>query len=207
VPHIAVHASDDTNALARDKGFEDFKELLRPYGETVTGKINIRDSHGLGQTYDDFGIRITGMWDLLDDGIMTSSNGPSLRPGGGLTATGKIPTGGGNLDDLEKLMAYHVDRAEETKGVMITGDDSLGQSMYNLFLRRMLSRMPVSPHETFTHPVACIIAISSRNANPIEALRKLYDSGNQVPIPLYVSRDYLRYYVLVHDDDRDDFEV
>ena len=68
----------------------------------------------------------------------------------------------------------------------------------------MLSALPVAPHETFSHPVACVIAISSRNQSPIETLRNLYTEGTQVAVPAYVNGDYLRYYVLVHDEDRDD---
>ncbi len=48
---------------------------------------------------------------------------------------------------------------------------------YALYLRRLLSGISVACHETFAHPVAAVIAISSRNPSPIEALGKLY--GNK----------------------------
>ena len=77
---------------------------------------------------------------------------------------------------------------------------------YTLFLRRILSGLPLAPHETFAHPVACIIAISSRNSTPIEALRNLYEESSQGGrrLPIWVNNEYLRYYVLVHDEERDD---
>jgi len=64
----------------------------------------------------------------------------------------------------------------------------------------------MSPHETFSHPVACVIAISSRHPDPIEELRQMYantTAGDQ-RLPQWVNPDYLRYYVLVHDEDHDD---
>ena len=77
---------------------------------------------------------------------------------------------------------------------------------YSLYLRRLLSAFPMSPHETFSHPVACVIAISSRNSSPIEELRRLYQSTNigDDRLPQWVNNEYLRYYVLVHDEDNDD---
>jgi hypothetical protein len=64
----------------------------------------------------------------------------------------------------------------------------------------------MSPHETFSHPVACIVAISSSNHSPIDTLRQLYEdsSRGERRLPLWVNGDFLRYYVLVHDEERDD---
>lgn len=63
--------------------------------------------------------------------------------------------------------------------------------------------MLLVPYETFLHPVACMIAVSSRDASPIETLRQLYTlSGKR--IPAFVGAEYLRYYVLIHDDEHSD---
>lgn len=134
---------------------------------------------------------------------------------------------GGNIDEVEELANLHLERNEEdlleaSSPVANGGGSGNGGGggggagaaasppsdhlFYLHFLRRLLSAMPVSPHETFSHPVACVIAISSRNQSPIETLRNLYASGNDVNMPQYVNNDYLRYYVLVHDEDRDDIQ-
>jgi hypothetical protein len=77
---------------------------------------------------------------------------------------------------------------------------------YTLYFRRLLSALPTTPHETFSHPVACCIVISSRNPNPIGELKELYHSTNtgSDKLPVWVNNEYLRYYVLVHDEDHDD---
>ena len=79
---------------------------------------------------------------------------------------------------------------------------------YSLYLRRMLSGLILSPHETFSHPVALVVAISSRNPSPIEELRSLYSSSNtgEHRLPPWVNNEYLRYYVLIHDEDYDDIK-
>lgn len=230
VPHIGVHASEDTDALARDKGFTNFKELIRPFGEKVQGKVTIRDSQGVSATYNDFGIRIRGLSDLAAVGPeerrnLKNVNGTAGFGGGGGGGGGGGPGGGfgiapntkepgwmagGNIQHVEDLAHAYVDHAEELAGAAVMGDDisqdtpTTGGALHLLYLRKLLSGLPMSPHETFTHPTACVIAISSRNPAPIETLRALYDSGAGMVMPAYVNNDYLRYYVLVHDEDKDD---
>ena len=66
----------------------------------------------------------------------------------------------------------------------------------------------MTPHETFSHPVACVITVSSRNSDPIEELRNLHattNTGDQ-RLPQWVNNEYLRYYVLVHDEEHDDLQ-
>jgi hypothetical protein len=199
VPHIAVHVSHDTNELAREKGFASFQEMLRPYGEDLLGRLTVRDSQGSSNSYDDFGVRFVGLAEVAASGErwetgMSHANGHGEKAEG---TTEKVYLGG-NIEEIEELINLHLERNEETE------DAPTDQSFYLLYLRKLLSALPVSPHETFSHPVACVIAISSRNPSPIETLRNLYTSGTKVPLPQYVNPDYLRYYVLVHDEDRDD---
>ncbi|RPB29398.1 hypothetical protein L211DRAFT_775612 [Terfezia boudieri ATCC MYA-4762] len=204
VPHIGVHASEDTDALARDKGFGSFKEMIRPFGEKVQGRVSVRDSQGVSAVYKDFGIRIRGLSDL-------AAVAPEERKGGAKNningQTGFRWMVGGNIQHVEDLAHAYVDHAEELAGAAVAGDDdtpTTGRALYLLYLKRLLSGMPMSPHETFTHPTACVVAISSRNLAPIETLRRLYATGSEMVMPAYVDNDYLRYYVLVHDEDNDD---
>lgn len=193
-PAIAVYTSSDTDALARDKGFKrGFLELIRPFGENVPGKIVIRDSVGSSRGWEDYGVRFVDLaaryWEYPQGTYQDS-------PG-----------------QVEEVLEKQLD--------MIFSDDPLGGSLgqkpavhypmtsplYKLFLRQLLSATsPTAAHETFRHPVAGIIAISSRNPNPLESLRQLYadTSSGFRRFPRWVNPEYLRYYVLVHDEDRDD---
>lgn len=219
VPHVAVFAAEDTDRLARDKGFDrGLWELLRPFGQNVQGKVTVRDSNGFSHSYDDFSIRFVKFRDDQDDALIdtrTSSEQSRSQLADSLVlraeSAGRL---GESIAEAEAVVERHLAYAEESVlGIMHNGtptrasfDVGATSPYYALFLRRLLAGTPLAPHETFAHPVACVIAISSRNPSPIEALRRLYDetSRGQGRLPRWVDPEYLRYYVLVHDEERDD---
>lgn len=186
-PVVAVYASPDTDELARRKGFPNgFAQMVRPFGERITGKVVVRDSVGASRAWDDFGVY------LLDLGQIAQQ---AMRP---------IAISSERLEEL--LERYVEDSADDNEDVHGRNGPEMS-TYYKVFLSRLLSTKQVSPHETFVHPVACVIAISSSEPTPIERLRQLYSQtaqGNRT-LPPYANPEYLRYYVLVHDEDRDDF--
>lgn len=217
VPHVAIYTSEDTAEFARGKGFKNgLWELLRPFGEKVQGKVTIRDSNGLSRTWEDFAIRFVRFGDDLQ--------GPDLTPGG--MKGGAAPTTAEGLSEnaakekqrleaVESVVDRHLQYAEHSLfSAPRQGQHSMREGLdmdatspyYSLYLRRLLSGIPVSPHETFSHPVACVIAISSQSKSPIEELRTLYNETRQGErkLPEWIDGEYLRYYVLVHDEERDD---
>ncbi|KAG0651536.1 Transport particle subunit trs85-2 [Hyphodiscus hymeniophilus] len=219
VPHIAVHTSEDTHELIKDKGFEfGLWELLRPFGERIQGKVNVRDSIGSGKTYEDFAVRFVQLGDGLEGPEVSRRSGEGKGPNTKVSSpiSAQRARTGGDVAQIESLVDRHLTHAEEYPALQ--GEDyktikdarSRNQDypspFYTLYLRRLLSGIPMAPHETFSHPVACIIAISSRNKDPIQALRKLYDesTNGERRLPPWVSNEYLRYYVLVHDEEQDD---
>jgi len=226
VPHIAVHTSADTKELVKDKGFNGgLWELLRPFGERVQGKVTVRDSIGAGRTWEDFAVRFVELGDGLEvpesvPGTRKSTEGRTVASNGARLLSNSVAARrartGGDITPIETLVDKHLNHAEhfptmngeeflDFKDAQL-GSPDIPSPFYTLYLRRLLSGLPLAPHETFSHPVACVIAISSRNPNPIDTLRNLYDesSRGEKRLPLWVNNDYLRYYVLVHDEERDD---
>lgn len=183
-PVVGVFASPETDDLARGKGFKDgLVSLIQPFGERITGKVVVRDSVGASRSWEDFGIRFLDLKSVVQEQAVT----------GTMTI--------GTLEDLvEQYLEQH------TGEYMGNGLQEMSP-YYRLFLSRLLSSQSLSPHETLSHPVATIIAISSSTPAPIETLRNLYTQTAQggVASPPYANPEYLRYYVLVHDDDKDDF--
>lgn len=195
-PVVGVYASADTDDLVRQKGFKGgFWELIRPFGEAVHGKITIRDSVGLNQEWEDYGVH------FVDLGGAVQNRAPEASDAGRESSP---------LAQIEEVLDKQLDSVDDPLGGVSRTKDLLGlpttSSIYKLFLRQLLSASPVSAHETFRHPVACVIAISSRNDTPLESLRQLYadTSNGDKKMPPWVHPEYLRYYVLVHDEDRDD---
>jgi hypothetical protein len=228
VPHIAVYASTDTDEFIKEKGFaQGLWELLRPFGEHVQGKVTVRDSNNTSRVYDDFAVRFVQLGGD-GDGLSTSDrdNGgadtgvTAGQIGGSTSNYGQSLPGlqpveaAGQVELVETLVDKYVEDAEisfrpsmtESTGVCSPAHRDSLSSFYSLYLRRLLTGLRLAPHETFAHPVACIMAISSRNPNPIEALRRLYDDSSRghKRLPVWVNGEYLRYYVLVHDEERDD---
>lgn len=207
VPHVTICSSEDTDAMMSEKGFKGgLWELLRPFGERIQGRVSIRDSTGISRPFDDFSVRFTQLGSNVEhpDPAISTQNGSQ-----GATARDRKVLG-----DVETLVDRHLTFAEESYangphfGINTRqGLDIDAASPYHaLYLRRLLSGFPIAPHETFAHPVCCIVAITSRNETPIEELRRLYEETNTGSrrLPPWVDSEYLRYYVLVHDEENDD---
>jgi trafficking protein particle complex subunit 8 len=184
-PTVALYASPEVDQLAVRKGVKDgFVGLVRPFGDKIQGKVVVRDSAGASRAWEDFGVHFADLGRLAKDGASATSE---------------------SEEQLEELMEYYVGEGfDETDDMPGRGETS---PFYRLFLAKLLCSRSMSTHESFRHPVAAVIAISSSTSQPIETLRNLYQqtaSGSRA-LPPYANPEYLRYYVLVHDEDRDDF--
>ena len=208
-PRVVVLASEDTEDLVRRKEISGgFRGLLRGFGDMIQGKVIIRDSIGSSKAYDDFGIRLTKFGDNLgkrsgDHGVRRSHDSRLS------SSTHQSPPA------LDRLLHKHLTQQSSKSGMTPNGhpEDPVeidptqniqtSFSAYQLYLRTLLADLPITPFETFGHPVACIIAVSSRNHDPTETLRYLYAQSSR-GVPTWVSVEYLRYYVVVHDEEQDD---
>ena len=227
VPHIAVHASADADELAREKGFaRGLWELLRPFGERVPGRVTIRDSNGAARSWDDFAVRFTRFGEGVEEpepafggaavrspaDASTAAAAAAAAAANGLAGTGTE----GLIAQVETVVERHLRFAEDAYAATTASpsttptreplDMDATSPYYSLYLRRLLSGIPLACHESFAHPVACVVAISSRNPSPIEALQRLYRETSQGErrLPAWVDGEYLRYYVLVHDEENGD---
>ncbi|KAF1990861.1 hypothetical protein K402DRAFT_401012 [Aulographum hederae CBS 113979] len=223
VPHVGVLASVDTEEMLQEKGFPGgLLQLVRPFGELIPGKVTIRDSIGSNRSWEDFGVRFTGLKDGLKSarrslsGRKSTDSRPDSRGGALDNVNPAWLRTGGDITQTEEVVDRHLSFAELQQDDISmdylnhkefsSGTPPASSPFHALYLRRLLSALPLSPHETFSHPVACVIAISSRCENPIEELRRLYGTTNtgDLRLPQWVDNSYLRYYVLVHDEDHDD---
>lgn len=220
IPHIAVFSSEDTDRLAADKGFPlGLWELLRPFGERIHGKVNIRDSNGVSRSYDDYAVRFIRLGDHIEAPDPSPGAPQSLLNGAPSnlvnTPSKRLPWSKTVIRETEEVVNRHLTYAEQAAagmghfnilGTAATGEEFTTSPFYALYLRRLLSGISAAPHETFSHPVACVIAISSRNPDPIATLRNLYaqSSKGDAQLPPWIDQEYLRYYMLVHDEENDD---
>ncbi|KAK9456779.1 ER-golgi trafficking TRAPP I complex 85 kDa subunit-domain-containing protein [Dipodascopsis uninucleata] len=214
-PRVAVFASRDADELAEDKGFSNILEIFRPFGDNVSGQIVVRDSQRITTTLDDFGIQFT----------TANFNPPSAAPSPvPPSQTGSASTGSASprqsvklkvqiqdpcfdTEDLDALIDLYLKRGPKYFAPdVVTSPDLQHSMLYYKIFQRLLAAPPIASHESFSHPVAAVIVISSRNPQPIETLSALYRYGNDAPAPPYLSKDYLRYYILIHDEDNSELD-
>ncbi|KAF4555480.1 ER-Golgi trafficking TRAPP I complex 85 kDa subunit-like protein [Elsinoe fawcettii] len=215
-PHVSVLSSPDCEELLRHKGLHGgLLELLRPFGEMIPGRVVIRDSTGVSKPWDDFGIRFTGIKDGLEAPRIGRSPSESKAADGTSVLSEEYRPArlrsGGNVVQIEQLVERQLDAAEAREASDDQNDEvsfTQHSPSFDLYQKKLLSGVVLSPHETFAHPVALVIAISSRSPSPIEDLRTLYTNSNtgEYRLPPWVNNEYLRYYVLVHDEDFDDIK-
>ena len=217
-PRVAVYSSTDTEKFIRAKGFQSgLCGLLRPYGERLQGRIIIRDSIGSSKAWDDFAIRFFDSQDsnrphahrsdqytlnpnseVTVNGYQEISQGRDARTATDQVLEHFLRTDDGDLHGHQRAYPDHASKKHES-----TPESS---PLYYIYLRKLLSSACLVPYETFSHPVACMIAVSAHNPAPIETLRQLYANtgrGNN-QFPAFVGKEYLRYYVLIHDEEKDD---
>ncbi|RMD39815.1 hypothetical protein DV735_g5331, partial [Chaetothyriales sp. CBS 134920] len=215
-PLVAVYATEELDNLAAAKGVAGgFTGLIRPYGERVSGKVVVRDSVGASRAWDDFGVHFADLGRLAYDAAAESTEAPQPST---------------VLADLEQVLETVLE-SEDDEGYDADAhgedghdhsnsnshdnhddshDDHAGgrsaSPLYKRFLARLLRSQRISAHSSLMHPVAAVIAISAAAEEPIETLRQLYrqTSHGTRTLPPYANPEYLRYYVLVHDQDRDD---
>lgn len=223
-PRVVVYASPDTDEFVRNKGFTDgLYGLIRPYGENLQGKVVIRDSVGGSKAWEDFGIRFVDSQQLHRSSTNQSS-GESLVQEARVLGNGfqYAWEHGNSLQDRDQGTAIDqvLDHTLQTEDGISDGRNGKvydydstpyelrpgSSSLYPTYLRKLLSSPTIVPYETFSHPVACLIAVSSHHPAPIEALRQLYASTGHGSnnTPAWVGTEYLRYYVLIHDEEKAD---
>ena len=225
-PRVGVFASADTEAFLGSKGFKKgLWDLLRPFGEKVQGKVVIRDSIGAGRAFEDFGVVFVSLGEDKDstqpsrsqDATPSRGEITPLRPSlNSRQSSYKHPPRDGPQAAIDGVVGYylkveelldHAGTASHTNhSARPKAPSAFMPHLYTLYLRKLLASVHLVPYETFAHPVACLIAISSHCAAPIETLRHLYSqsAGGAQKLPTWLNTEHLRYYVLVHDEDHDD---
>ncbi|KAG4305481.1 hypothetical protein PORY_001037 [Pneumocystis oryctolagi] len=75
-------------------------------------------------------------------------------------------------------------------------------STFDLYFR-FLASLPPSSHESFSHPVACICAVSSYSPTPLKTLESLLEQRSNLSLPSYIDLGYLLIYLFIHSDSHD----
>ncbi|RUP46788.1 ER-golgi trafficking TRAPP I complex 85 kDa subunit-domain-containing protein [Jimgerdemannia flammicorona] len=214
-PRIAVIASSDANELCQTNNLPTFVELIKPFGELIEGKVSARDSQNLPISIDNFSVRFADLTQLeepdhraafriISDYVKAQS--PDL-------ATESLDCIRTKQDVSQRYLETNTDSClvslrilPPLKFFVLSNPANLDDltPWYSEFRRLLFTFAGASEHETFDHPVAIIIAVSSANPDPINTLLRPYDPASPAPIfdKGFMDPNVLKYYVLIHDAHR-----
>ncbi|KAG9298934.1 hypothetical protein G9A89_015956 [Geosiphon pyriformis] len=189
-PRVAVVSSADADAVCRTSNFPTFLDLIKPFGERIEGKVTVRDSQNLPNPIEGFAVRFADLAHLEQPNTQLTSKL--------LADKVKQYAKDTNLLNDHQPIASKTDVTERyLKAIKyeIT-------PWYAEYCRLFFTLNGVSEHESFEHPVACIIAISTSNPDPINTLNQLFNANTPAPIyeKGFMDPNILKYYVLLHDD-------
>ncbi|RGB32937.1 ER-golgi trafficking TRAPP I complex 85 kDa subunit-domain-containing protein [Rhizophagus diaphanus] len=188
-PRIAVISSQDADQVCQVNNFPDFLSLIKPFGDLIEGRVNVEDSQGLKNPVENFTVRFAHLMNLEQPDVRLTSQIIAEK----VKSIGK-PT---ILDDLPPISK----KSDVNEKYLAVNQDDI-TPWYSEYRRLFFAFIGVSEHDTFDHPVACIIAVSSSDPDIDNTLHQL--SNTTPPAPIFekgfMDPNILKYYVLLHDN-------
>ncbi|KAF9909923.1 Trafficking protein particle complex 8 [Linnemannia zychae] len=186
-PRVAVIASQGATELCQANHIPSVVDLLKPFGEQIEGRVTVHGSMGLPSAIDNFTIRFTEMDQLEEPDSKTSDRW---------------------LEEVVRAEAngfedrYKIQGKEQVTNEYLNAPPGRVYPWYSKYRDLLLSTGGASDHETFDHPVASIIAISSLSLDPINEIHQLNNMSTPTLIfdKAYMDPMILKYYVLIHDN-------
>ncbi|XP_068668294.1 uncharacterized protein [Aristolochia californica] len=92
--------------------------------------------------------------------------------------------------------------APELEIVLKMAESRSFPSWFQIFNKELIHTISFSEHETFDHPIACLLVVSSKDVQPLNKFVDLFNT-NQLPSLLNdgaMDPKILKYYLLVHDN-------
>ncbi|KAF9360780.1 Trafficking protein particle complex 8 [Mortierella sp. AD094] len=185
-PRIAVIASQGATELCQANHLPSVVDLLKPFGEQIEGRVMVHGSMGLPSAIDNFTLRFTEMDQLEEPDSKT---------------TQKWLAEAVHATAIEHTSPFKIQSKENVTLEYLNAPTERVFPWYSRYRDLFFWTGGVSDHETFDHPIACVIAISSLSPDPINEIHEL----NKMSTPplvfekAYMDPALLKYYVLLHD--------
>ncbi|EPX74282.1 TRAPP complex subunit Trs85 [Schizosaccharomyces octosporus yFS286] len=200
VPRISVICSRDADEFAINKGFsQGFWELLYPFGDHVRGKVRRRNMQDHMVTLEKTSLQFVPV-DSLESHL---SDVPVVSIRDILTAKNRTLV----LPEAPSKYTFGIHYKNLERWAWNLAHDQSYEMSTAMYIRQLLTGVPVSSFETFSHPVAHLVVVTSHNPTPFESLREIINSLPQISLPAFVSNDILNFFVYVHDEDQHDIEL
>ncbi|KAF8977179.1 Trafficking protein particle complex 8 [Entomortierella lignicola] len=192
-PRIAVIASQGATELCQANYLSSVVDLLKPFGEQIEGRVMVHGSMGLPSAIDNFTLRFTDIDQLEEPDSKTTQKW---------------------LAEAVRATTIGHDQPFKIQSKEHVTLDYLNASMERVFPWYCKYRDlffwtgGVSDHETFDHPIACVIAISSLSPDPINEIHQLNNMSTPTIVfeKAYMDPTLLKYYILIHDCSKGNLE-
>ncbi|KAI8855195.1 ER-golgi trafficking TRAPP I complex 85 kDa subunit-domain-containing protein [Chytridium lagenaria] len=181
-PCVAVLTSDDVGDVVSANGLNSAVEFFTPFGFRIEGKVHVRDGQGQSSSVDNFALRFADFNAL--EGIET--------------------------DDLRRVLLEAM-KESTPKQKLLFDEESLREASieelspwFTEYRNYVCKYIGATEHETFNHPVACLLISSTANPDPVEALSRLYPE-EPASLPQAFQKGIidaqipLKHYLLIHD--------
>ncbi|WBW72358.1 TRAPP III complex subunit Trs85a [Schizosaccharomyces osmophilus] len=213
-PVVFTLCSEDTESFIKGKGFANFASFIRPFGDCVehgncskhsasAKHINFQNERNLEDTGS---VRFLPMsavrtpqqfhrdraWNKENELESEQELSYEFAPGG-------------DMECVRELLERYIQKWSAEADDQVAPDSFLDPMLQ--YLKLLMSGNPVAQHETFSHPVGCLIVLSSHNPNPLATIMRLYKEVNSADFPRFISREVLHYYLFIHDEDEHDLET
>ncbi|KAF9190349.1 Trafficking protein particle complex 8 [Haplosporangium sp. Z 11] len=185
-PRIAVIASQGVTELCQANHLPSLVDLLKPFGDQIEGRVTVHGSMGLPSAIDNFTLRFAEI-DRLEEPDPKSTERWLAEV---------VRADAHGYEDRFKIK-----NKEQVTFEYLNAPPERVFPWYTSYRDLFFSMGGVSDHETFDHPVACIVAISSLSPDPINEIHQM---NNMSTPPIVFEKAFmdpaiLKYYVLVHD--------
>ncbi|KAL2312251.1 Transport protein particle subunit trs85-2 [Schizosaccharomyces pombe] len=199
-PRVSVLCSRDADEFAMRKGYpKGFWELLYPFGDRIRGKVNRRGMNGEMLTLENLNLHFVPI-DALESHLSEASF-PSLRS----VLCERYPGLVSPEPPSDYSFGVHYKNVERWAWTL--AHEGNYQMPLPVYVRQLLTGIPITPFETFSHPVAHLVVVTSHNPSPFESLRSLINSIPYLSLPAFVFNDINYLFVYVHDEDQHDLEL
>ncbi|XP_039610360.1 trafficking protein particle complex subunit 8 isoform X1 [Polypterus senegalus] len=210
VPMVAVLCSEDAEKVTRKNNLN-FAELVRPFCR-LTSEGHMRDPNNQVQVIKNLKISVTN--------IVTQAPQPAAirkvlnevvllcQPAEGLVAN-VITAGDYDLNISDRSVKASVPWYNSWKETLTQLNTSrfftATTPWFEAYRESFFQSMQASEHEFLNHYLACMLVVSSHEAQPLDQFLKLSQEQNRIQhssdyaYPKWFIPNTLKYYVLIHD--------
>ncbi|KNC98240.1 uncharacterized protein SPPG_06640 [Spizellomyces punctatus DAOM BR117] len=184
-PLVAVVATSDAEELAKLNNLPTFADFIKPFGTRIK-QVHVQDSQGHASILESFSVRFRD-WRQLDQFNPQIIN---------KTVVDHLGKHGRRRPTFPSIKTK-----EDVQSAYSQIDNDQLTPWYSDYRNSVCKYVGFSEHETFNHPVAYLVVVSTSNPNPADAAQDLTSDSQFTTLSekSFLDPAIPKYYILVHD--------